>query len=326
MGIRHQIQRVGLSPGDKKVEARNPGTTLVGQSRPATAKDFCFMEPVSIDRLAVAGHNKHAETLRARMARHSQNQSLDAAKLLGFYEPLLHWAIQHAKAEHGIDPPWQQATSAPPQAPPTVSSRTASSPAPAFPAASLSGFFDLAAAVPRRSSAPTETRPGPDRINSAAPSPPGAMALRDVAQAGSPLASSSSSLGRPASSATTSRYFPTQSGETLPHTPLDHPLPSTAGELQAIPRGISKRQCVQQRPLCAVSLRTALLGIHRRGHTLLTLDELMKLLAGMRKTAAGLCDRDVVERALHWLTTNDTFCTYLPEASRGELWCIRFTI
>ena len=322
----HQIQRVGLSPGDKKVEARNPGTTLVGQSRPATAKDFCFMEPVSIDRLAVAGRNKHAETLRARMARHSQNQSLDAAKLLGFYEPLLHWAIRHAKAEHGIDPPWEQATSAPPQAPPTVSSRTASSPAPAFPAASLSGFFDLAAAVPRRSSAPTETRPGPDRINSAAPSPPGAMALRDVAQAGSPLASSSSSLGRPASSATTSRYFPTQSGETLPHTPLDHPLPSTAGELQAIPRGISKRQCVQQRPLCAVSLRTALLGIHRRGHTLLTLDELMKLLAGMRKTAAGLCDRDVVERALHWLTTNDTFCTYLPEASRGELWCIRFTI
>ena len=75
-----------------------------------------------------------------------------------------------------------------------------------------------------------------------------------------------------------------------------------------------------------MSLKDALLGIHRKGHTLLTLDELMRLLAGMRKIAAGLSDRNVVERALHWLTTNDTVCSYQPESSRGGLWCIRFTI
>ena len=47
----------------------------------------------------------------------------------------------------------------------------------------------------------------------------------------------------------------------------------------------------------------------------LTLDELMGLLADMRKIAAGLSNRDVVVRALHWLTTNDTVCSYLPESA-----------
>lgn len=100
----------------------------------------------------------------------------------------------------------------------------------------------------------------------------------------------------------------------------------TTGEATILQLPPPKRQCIASRPACAVSLRDALLKLARAGHAVLTLDGLMHQLPKMAKLASGLKSRDIVERALHWLTVHDTICTYLPDAAMGGQWCVRFTI
>ena len=81
--------------------------------------------------------------------------------------------------------------------------------------------------------------------------------------------------------------------------------------MQAIP-SIKRKRDVPAAPTCTVSLRSALKKVFKAGYMTLTLDQLMLQLSKMRKLTAGLADRNVVVRALQWLSVHDEnpLCDY----------------
>ena len=74
-------------------------------------------------------------------------------------------------------------------------------------------------------------------------------------------------------------------------------------------------------------MRDALLKLFKAGHRAMPLDMLMRQLQQMQKLAAGLAQRDTVERALHWLSAHDEnkICSYLPNPSMNGQWCVQCT-
>ena len=108
VGKDHQVKRLGVELGEARVENHARGTSIVATSRPETENDIAFMSSVSRERLSAIGRDKQTAEIQKIMATYESKQSPDALKLieLGFYEPLLQWAIQYAMHTHGITAPW----------------------------------------------------------------------------------------------------------------------------------------------------------------------------------------------------------------------------
>ena len=114
VGPKHQVKQIGIEFGDRSFEQKARGGSLVAQSRPQTEDNFCYLSPVSRDRLGAIGTDQRSAEIRAQTERYEQNQSPDAARLVaeGFFTPLLEWAVAFAKAKHGIVALWLQAEAA----------------------------------------------------------------------------------------------------------------------------------------------------------------------------------------------------------------------
>ena len=108
VGQSHQVKRVAVELGESHVEHHARGSAIVACSRPETADSLAFLSPVSPARLGAIGRDKQSLEIQRIMATYETKQSPDALKLLelGFFEPLLEWAVNFAWSEHQIGAPY----------------------------------------------------------------------------------------------------------------------------------------------------------------------------------------------------------------------------
>ena len=108
VGQSHQVKRVAVELGESHVEHHARGSAIVACSRPETADSLAFLSPVSPARLGAIGRDKQSLEIQRIMATYETKQSPDALKLLelGFFEPLLEWAVNFAWSEHQIEAPY----------------------------------------------------------------------------------------------------------------------------------------------------------------------------------------------------------------------------